>query len=186
MQFRKIIFSLTGLVFANIFFCSNAFYSSDVKGFKVLNMNNDTVNLELESKATIICYYSIFCNPCIKELNVLEANIGKWKEEFDVQIIAIASKYDENYKDKIISFSKRKNFSYPLYIDINNEVTDFLYSQQNIKKENNFRIFNNNLEVLKPQLFIVDYNGNVLYQKRGFMDGDESKIYEFLKDYSNQ
>ena len=186
MQYMKTIYSLTLLAFINIIFCNNVFSGSDIVVFKVLNTNSDTINIELKSKETIICYYSIFCKPCIKELNALEENIDKWKEEFDVQIIAIASSNDIKYKDKIIKFSERRNYCFPLYIDITNEVTDFLYSKQNIKKENNFRIFNNKAEVLKPQLFIVDSKGNVLNQKRGFMDGDESKIYKMLKDNSNQ
>lgn len=152
------------------------------RGISLLLPDKDTVEYSFKKDFTIVCFFSIYCKPCLKELKAIENNIKKWKSEFNLEVIAISSRADIRYLDKIRKFAEKKSYSFSMFIDYNNELTKLIYNDLGIKKEKNFRFYKEEIEVLKPQLFILDLSGKVIKQKRGFLDGDENKIYKFLKE----
>jgi thiol-disulfide isomerase/thioredoxin len=149
--------------------------------FPLLSMKGDTVFVTLNQKVTCICFFSIYCKPCLYELKFLEENKAAWEKNFNVEIVAVCNFSDMKYYKNIQSFSKKKKFSFPLYLDVNNALADFLYNSPNIEKDNNFRIFNGKNDVLRPQIYILDATGSIIAQYRGLGISNEQEINDIFK-----
>ena len=186
---KKLVFAF-GLIFIffTIVYPQNKDINSsiDEKEIPLLSLNTDTILFKFNNEFTIVSFFSTYCSHCIAELNSLEKNYEKWKTEFNLEIIAVAGKTDIVDFNKIQKFAKRKSYSYSLYIDITNKFAEYIFNSKDVKKEENFRLFNGKIDVLKPQMFIFDSSGNIIMQKRAFLVGDEQKIYEFLKNHHSK
>jgi peroxiredoxin len=149
--------------------------------FPLLSMNGDTISVTLSHRFTCICFFSIYCKPCLYELKFLEENKAAWEKDFDVEIVAVCNYSDMIYYKKIQSFSDKKKFSFPLYLDVNNALADFLYNSPNIVKDNNFRDFKGKFDVLRPQMYIFDAKNNIIAQYRGLNVSNEQEINNLFK-----
>ncbi len=147
----------------------------------LLAMCSDTIAFSPDNQYTIISFFSVFCKPCRNELKALNENNNVWYKEFNAEIIAVSSITEIDYFKRIKKYADKNSFSFPLYIDFKNELTMYLYNKAEAISENHFKLHNDRVDVLKPHLFILDSKGNIIMQKRGFQDGDEQKIYSFLK-----
>jgi len=184
-KFNKIIISL--MIF--LLFTSSIIKSQNLDSIKMkkeihillISMNSDTISLEFKNKYTIICLFSIFCSPCIKELNSIEKIYKKWNTEFNTNVIAISSFSEKEYLEKTIKFVERKSYTFPVYNDYKNSFAEYCYNSGDLPKENSYMFFQGKVELLKPQILIINSAGKIVFQKRGFMDGDEEKMETFLK-----
>lgn len=88
------------------------FLNREIPRFSLRNIFDEEVSSEnLKGKPTLINFWSIACAPCIAEFPILE----KIKEKYKDQINFIA--LTENTSKEVISFLKKRNFSY--YVLVN-------------------------------------------------------------------
>lgn len=157
--------------------------NQNTNSFKLLSLEKDTVFFSFKKDYTIFCAFSVYCSSCINELNMMEQNLKKWDSLYSINIIGFVNASDNSDFQKIVRFSKKHNYTFPLYIDIKGELVTFLMSLENVKKDGNFRIFGSLYECMRPQLFVFDKSGNLIFQKRGFVNGDELIIQDvFIKN----
>jgi peroxiredoxin len=123
----------------------------------------------------IIVSFSIFCGPCIKELKAFNEQSEKWEKDYRATIIAVSNDIGEKYRKKLSKFEKKRALIFPLYLDSKGDLAKTIYSLENIDQEQ-FYINESNYRIKNPQTFVLDKNGNLLLQKRGYISGDEIKI----------
>jgi cytochrome c biogenesis protein CcmG/thiol:disulfide interchange protein DsbE len=131
----------------------------------VTNMKGEKVNtsdFNNNGKPMIINFWATWCSPCKRELSNIADVYDDWIEETGVKLIAISID-DSRNAGKVKPFIDGKAWDYEVYIDTN----------QDFKRALNV----NNV----PHTFIVNGQGEIVWQHNSYSEGDEYELYEILK-----
>jgi thiol-disulfide isomerase/thioredoxin len=127
----------------------------DGKTFNTSNISND-------GKPIIISFWATWCKPCVNELTTIEEVYEDWQKETGVKLIAVSiddSKTSGNVKPLV----NGKEWDYQVLLDIN---SDFK------------RAMNVNLV---PHTFVINGNGEIVWQHTSFSQGSELKLIDIVR-----
>lgn len=127
----------------------------DGKKFNSADFKND-------GKPIIISFWATWCAPCKKELNAIAENFEDWQKETGVKVIAVSID-DARNSPKVKPYVDSKGWEYEVYLDEN----------QDFKRAMNV----NNV----PHTFVLNGNGEIVYQYNNYVEGEELKLYEIVK-----
>ncbi len=113
----------------------------------------------LTGKPAIIAYWSISCKPCIQELNAINDALAEWREEADLDVIAV-SVDDARLKASAKAIASARGWEFICVYDENQE----------LKRAMNVS--------LTPQSFVVDAEGNIIYSHSGYTPGSEQELFD--------
>jgi thiol-disulfide isomerase/thioredoxin len=134
--------------------------SVDIKTMEGGTFN--TSNFSNDGKPIIISFWATWCKPCIKELTTIAEVYDDWKKETGVKLIAIS--IDDSRRIASVSPLVNGNgWDFEVYIDTN---SDFK------------RAMNVNLI---PHTFIINGNGEIVWQHTSFAEGGELELIELIK-----
>lgn len=152
----KKILSLLCLVLATV--VASAQQLPDVK---VENAQGKIVSVRslLRGKPAIISYWSISCKPCIQELNAINDALAEWREEADLDVIAV-SVDDARLKASAKAIANSRGWEFFCVYDENQE----------LKRAMNVS--------LTPQSFVVDAEGNIIFSHSGYTPGSEQLLFD--------
>ncbi|MEQ8520042.1 MAG: TlpA disulfide reductase family protein [Cytophagales bacterium] len=114
---------------------------------------------------TILSFWATWCKPCILELNTIKDYYVDWQDETNVKLIAISIDDTRNIA-KVGPLARGKGWEYDIYIDANSDLRRAL----NV----------NNV----PHTFLLDKNGNIVWQHNGYAPGDEDELYQKVVEVS--
>jgi thiol-disulfide isomerase/thioredoxin len=123
-----------------------------VKSTEVLNTNG----------ITVIDFWATWCKPCILELDNIAELYPKWQKETGVKIIAVTID-DARNASKVAPFVKGRDWTYDVYLDENSDFKRAL-NVGNI-----------------PHTFLLNKNGEIIWQHNSYAPGDEEELYELIK-----
>lgn len=129
---------------------------------KLDGTNFNTKEISNNGKPIIISFWATWCTPCKKELNTIHDLYDDWKAETGVKLIAVSIDDARNIQ-KVAPYVNGRNWEYEVYIDPN----------QDFKRAMNV----NNV----PHTFLLNGNGEVVYQHNSYAEGDEIKLYDLVK-----
>ena len=127
----------------------------DGKKINVKNISNN-------GKPIIISFWATWCKPCVKELTTIAEVYEQWQKETGVKLVAV-SVDDTRSSSKVAPFVDGKGWEFEVLLDINGDLK---------------RAMNVN-EV--PHMFIVNGNGEIVWQHTSFADGGEAEIINIIK-----
>ena len=130
---------------------------TDMEGNRV-----NTTSFENDGKPMIINFWATWCSPCKRELNNIADVYDDWIEETGVKLIAISID-DARNAGKVAPYVNGKAWEYEVYID----------SNQDFKRALNV----NNV----PHTFLVNGEGEIVWQHNSYSEGDEDELYEVVK-----
>jgi len=155
---RNFIFA----IFLFVFFSQPAL-AGKLPDFRLKNLDNKTVAYsQLKGKKlTVLDFWATWCKPCVRAIPKLVKLHEQYKAQ-GVEIIGINVDGTRNLS-KVKPFSHSLNISYPVLLDVNNELM-------------------NKLKVTAmPTLLIVDANDEIVFFHQGYRPGDEKTLEDEIK-----
>jgi cytochrome c biogenesis protein CcmG, thiol:disulfide interchange protein DsbE len=150
-----------------VFSCSTA--SMGQAGLSALHVNSINgrvlpLNTVIDTTGvTVVCFWATWCIPCINELDALEEKLGELSS-IPCKLIAI-SVDETRTAQKVKPFVQSRGWSFEVYMDPANEL---------------MRAFQiNNIPYI-----VVFKQGKPVYNKQGYLAGDEAVLLEKIKQLS--
>lgn len=160
---KKLILTSFILSLSFLFAQSKTLPNVDVKTLEGQVVNTST--FENDGKPIIISFWATWCAPCKKELNNIHEVYAEWQEETGVKLIAISID-DARFLSRVKPYINTSEWEYEVYSDAN----------QDLKRAMNV----NNV----PHTFLLNGNGEIVYEHNNYAEGDEEILYQKLKELS--
>jgi peroxiredoxin len=155
-------------LFLALTFSSSLFGQQKIASANIKTLQGETVDLAdliKEKDLTVISFWATWCKPCQAELDAIAELYPDWQEDMDVQLVAITID-TQRQLSKVPGILSTKGWEYSVYSDANNV----------LKNQLGFQAI--------PQTYVVDREGNILYNHSGYTAGDEYDLEDKLKALS--
>lgn len=126
----------------------------------------DADTLSNDGKPMVINFWATWCKPCVRELNAINDQYIDWVDETGVKIVAISID-DSRNSARVKPFVKSQGWEYEIYLDENQELKRAL----NVNNP--------------PHTFLLDGEGNIVWQHSGYTPGDEDHLYLLIEMLAN-
>lgn len=137
-----------------------ALAQKSIPSIEVKTLDGKTVNIQditKNGKIVVLSFWATWCKPCQLELDAMIDLYEDWKEKYNVEIVAVTID-TQRALAKVGPMVESKGWQYTILSDAN----------QQLKNALNFQTI--------PQTFLLDVNGNVVYEHSGYISGDEYEL----------
>ena len=110
----------------------------------------------------IISFFATWCKPCIRELKAIDEYYEDWQEETGVRMYIVSIDQGQDSK-KVVPMVDGFGWEYEVLLDPNGEFKRAM-NVQNI-----------------PHVFVLNSQGEVVYNHAGYTDGSETDLRAYLK-----
>ena len=148
-----------------LFGIMSAGYAKKLPELKLKDTNGKTVvtsEVSNQGKPIIISFFALWCKPCLRELTAINEVYEKWQKETGVKLIAVSID-DSRSTDKVLAEMNARGFDWEVWLDVNSA----------FKRAMNV----NNI----PHVFVIDGNGNIVWQHVSYTEGSEEEIIEVVR-----
>ena len=121
----------------------------------------DAAQLGKTGHPVIISFWATWCSPCKKELDAISEVYAEWQEKYGVEVFAVTVD-DARTAPKVGPMVEQKGWKYTVLLDTN----------QDFQRALGFDTV--------PHSFLIDKNGNIVYEHNGYVSGDEVELEEEL------
>jgi cytochrome c biogenesis protein CcmG, thiol:disulfide interchange protein DsbE len=159
---KKTLFSFLAIaLFTNLSFAQNrALPNKDVKTLDGSNFN--ITNLENNGNPIVISFWATWCKPCKKELNTIAEVYEDWQKKTGVKLVAISID-DPRSMSQVAPYVNASEWEYEVYLDPNNDLKRAMGVST------------------VPHTFLLNGKNEIVWQHRGYVDGDEEKLLKEIK-----
>ncbi len=123
----------------------------------------NTADISNDGNPIIISFWATWCKPCIKELTTIADVYDDWIDDTGVKLIAVSID-DARASSKVMPLVNGKAWDYEVLLDANGDFK---------------RAMNVNLI---PHTFVIDGNGEIVWQHTSFSEGAELDLIEVVTD----
>jgi thiol-disulfide isomerase/thioredoxin len=163
---KKLILS----IFVIAFFTVSSFSQNrTLPSVKVKNLKGSLVDIqtiENDGKPIVISFWATWCKPCKKELNAIAEVYEDWQDDTGVKLVAISID-DSRSSSKVKPYVNSSGWEYEVYLDPNRDLARSLGVST------------------VPHTFLLDGDGNIVWEHRGYIEGDEDELLEQIEHISN-
>lgn len=124
--------------------------------------NFNTGDISNDGNPIIISFWALWCKPCIKELTSISDVYDEWVEDTGVKLIAVSID-DARSTAKVMPTVNGKGWDYEVLLDPNGDFK---------------RAMNVNLI---PHTFVVNGEGEIVWQHTSFSEGAELQLIEVVR-----
>ena len=115
--------------------------------------------LENNNNPIVISFWATWCKPCKKELNNIAEVYEDWQDETNVKIVAVSID-DSRSMGKVTPYVNSTDWEYEIYLDPNSDLKRAMGVSS------------------VPHTFLLNGKKEIVWQHRGYVDGDEEKLFE--------
>ncbi len=139
---------------------------SKVPSVVIQTLESKAINSEdiiSSENPTLLVFWATCCAPCKKELLTISKVYEDWKKETGVNIVAISVDLPQ-YANGVAPFVNKYNWDFDVYLDVKRNL---------MHKMNAYST---------PHSFLINKTGEIVWEKQGFVYGDEKAIIEKIKE----
>ena len=157
----RIITLLFFIITTTIYSQNKSLPSVDVKTIngKSININS----IENNEMPIVINFWATWCKPCKKELNNIAEVYDEWQDETGVKIIAISID-DTRSMSKVAPYVNSVGWEYEVYLDPNGDLKRAMGVST------------------VPHTFLLNSKKEIVWQHRGYVDGDEDELFDEIQN----
>jgi len=112
-------------------------------------------------KITVLSFWATWCSPCKRELDAITELYPEWTEKYNMQLFAISID-NARMLTQVKPMVEEKGWEFPVLMD----------SKQELQHALEFQAI--------PQTFVIDKEGNIIFQHEGYTPGDEYELEKIL------
>ena len=112
-------------------------------------------------KITVLSFWATWCSPCKRELDAIMELYPEWTEKYNMQLLAISID-NARMMSQVKPMVEEKGWEFPVLMDSKQELQHALEFQA------------------VPQTFVIDKEGNIIFQHEGYTPGDEYELEKIL------
>ena len=116
------------------------------------------------SELTVISFWATWCSPCKRELDAVQELYPDWVDSYDVRFVAITID-NSRALTQVRPIIEEKGWEFDFLVD----------SKQELQQALSFQAI--------PQTFLVDNEGNILFQHEGYTPGDEYELEDLIAEH---
>lgn len=140
-------------------------HAQEVPSIELKDLGDLTVDtrsfVEEADGPVLFCFWATWCSPCKRELNNYAELYEDWQDETGVQIVAVSID-DSRSVRRVAPYVNSVMWDYTVLLDPNR---DFARAMQVVNV---------------PHTFLVNGDGQIVWQHNNYSDGDEEEVYEQL------
>ena len=162
---KKLILSVCAITFFTV---SSFAQNRTLPSVKIKNLKGSLVNIqtiENDGNPIVISFWATWCKPCKKELNTIAEVYEEWQDDTGVKLIAISID-DSRSASKVKPYVNAVGWEYEIYLDPNRDLSRSLGVST------------------VPHTFLLDGDGNIVWEHRGYIEGDEDELLEQIEHIS--
>ena len=138
--------------------------SVDVKTLYGENINIQEI--ENSGNPVVISFWATWCKPCKKELNAIAEVYEEWQDETGVKLIAISID-DTRSMTKVAPYVNSSDWDYEVFLDPNGDLKRAMGVST------------------VPHTFLLNGKNEIVWQHRGYVEGDEDELLEEIEKIAN-
>ena len=158
---KKIIISALALLIS----FSTYSQSRKLPSVNVGTLDGNSINIkeiENDGNPIVISFWATWCKPCKKELNNISEIYEEWQDETNVKLVAISID-DSRSMSKVGPYINASDWEYDIFLDPNGELKRAMGVST------------------VPHTFLLNGKKEIVWQHRGYVDGDEDKLFSEIK-----
>lgn len=165
---KKIIFTLALTLMGVVAMAQNAKLPENISLKTLDGKTVQSSEIKNDGKPIIISFWATWCKPCNNELDAIKEVYEEWQNETGVKLVAISID-DTRSAARVKPWVDGKDWPYEVYLDQNKDLA---------------RAMNVGADV--PFSFIVDGNGEIVWQHKGYQPGAEEELIEQVRSLINK
>lgn len=118
--------------------------------------------IQNDGKPIIVSFWATWCKPCNKELDAIKEVYEEWQEATGVKLVAVSID-DARMSSRVKPWVNGRGWDYEVYLDQN----------QDFKRAMGVGDV--------PHVFLINGNGEVVYEHTSYVDGSEEELFELVK-----
>lgn len=151
--------------FLFFFITFSTFAQKQMPDVTLKNLDNLSLNLKNDyseaDKIYVFSFWATWCAPCINELEAINEYYDDWKNEMNIEVIAV-SVDDSRTQKRVSPLVNGKGWTYTILLD----------SNQELKRA---------LSITNVPFLIVVKNNEIKFVHNGYSEGSVEELYKELK-----
>ena len=160
---KKIIIALLALCMGSSLMAQNAKMPQNIALKSVDGQTVQSSVIQNDGKPVIISFWATWCKPCNRELNTIKEVYEEWQEETGVKLVAISID-DARSASRVKPHVDGNDWPYEVYLDQNSDLKRAMGV------------------VNVPHTFILNGEGDIVWQHTGYQDGGEEELIEKVRE----